>query len=249
MGIYSHALSTLEALFGGTAFWADYVDAKLPFKITEKRIEQKLFKVLEDKEFLIKQKKDGRLQAEYSDIQLKFLNQLFRDCLNPNPEKRPSMAQVGELLQIAISFPEEDELVFAEPREDSKFVIGNHRNFRDYQQAKKTTELDRPKAIPMAIRNMIKSKKNKIRQQGFEVLELLVKADPSYETTPSYGLAMLQHVHPDKHYKPWSENEKNKAAVDFLKKYTYIEGKSAPKNLPVAPIPVSQPIYDIIQKN
>ena len=237
--VYSHAMSTLDTLFGGTAFWAEYADMKIWGQAAQKKSNQILFKALEDKDFLIKQKNEGRLQNGYSNLQLKFLNQLFRDCLNPNPAERPSMAQVGELLQIVISFPEED----------SKVAIGNHRNFRDYQQAKRATELDRPKAIPMAIRNMIKSSNDKQRHKGFEVLELLIQADPSYETTPSYGLAMLEHVHYKKYYTNWAKNEKNKAAVDFLKKYTYINGNPIPQNLPVAPIPVSEPIYKIIQEN
>ena len=237
--VYSHAMSTLDTLFGGTAFWAEYADMKIWGQAAQKKSDQILFKALEDKDFLIKQKNEGRLQNGYSNLQLKFLNQLFRDCLNPNPAERPSMAQVGELLQIVISFPEED----------SKVAIGNHRNFRDYQQAKRATELDRPKAIPMAIRNMIKSSNDKQRHKGFEVLDLLIQADPSYETTPSYGLAMLEHVHYKKYYTNWAKNEKNKAAVDFLKKYTYINGNPIPQNLPVAPIPVSEPIYKIIQEN
>lgn len=253
--VYSHAISTLEALFGKTAFWAEYIDGKFPWKISKKRTNQILFKALEDKEFLIKQKNDGKLQAEYSDIQLKFLNQLFRDCLNPNPAERPSMAQVGELLEILLSYEESEENKMIE----LPFILGKHRTKDDvfnkraklmtYKTAKAMAELDRPKTIPMAIRNMIKNENDKIRKQGFEVLELLIKADPSYETTPSYGLAMLQHVHYKKYYTAWAKNEKNKTAVDFLKKYTYVNGKNIPENLPVAPIPVSQPIYDIIQKN
>ncbi len=251
--VYSHAMSTLDALFGGTAFWAKYADMKIWGQAAQKKINQILFKALEDKDFLIKQKKDGRLQAEYSDIQLKFLNQLFRDCLNPNPAERPSMAQVGELLQVVLStFTKERENTIIGTRKKTythKIPNASYGCDLDYQQTKATTELDRPKAIPMAIRNMIKSSNDKQRNKGFEVLDLLIKADPSYEATPSYGLAMFHHKHYKKYYTTWAKNEKNKAAVDFLKKYTYINGNPIPHNLPVAPISVSEPIYKIIQEN
>lgn len=284
--VYSHAMSTLHALFGATPFWVEYVDGYNLGQVPEKRINQLLFKALEDKDFLVKQKRDGKLQAEYSDLQLKFLNQLFRDCLNPNPAERPSMAQVGELLQILLStFSKEEENIIiggcrkpkiekskVEKHEDKKpFELDD--NYDYYQNAKKIAELDRPKAIPMVIRNMIKTSDDKQRKQVFELLDSLVESDPSYEATPSYGLAMIHHVHYKQYYTEWAKKPENREAVDFLKKYTCVEigpetepsflekikifkkkkhvevnEMSVPENLPVDPIPVSQRDYDIIQK-
>lgn len=244
--VYSHAMSTLHALFGATPFWVEYVDGYNLGQIPGKRADQLLFKALEKKDFLVKQKEEGKLQAEYSDLQLKFLNQLFRDCLNPNPAERPSMAQVGELLQILLStFSKEEENIIiggyrklkiekskVEKHEDKKpFELDD--NYDYYQNAKKIAELDRPKVIPMAIRNMIKSSDDEQRDKGFKVLDLLVKADPSYEVdsvykaTPSYGLKILeQEDYKEQHYAEWTKKPENKEAVDFLKKYARVEQNS-----------------------
>lgn len=254
--VYSHAMSTLHALFGSTPFWVEYIDGKFDWQRKDKRENQLLFDALEDKDFLVKQKRDGKLQAEYSDLQLKFLNQLFRDCLNPNPAERPSMAQVGELLQILLSTfsKEEENIIIGRYRKSKVEESGDKKpfnlddNYDYYQNAKKIVELDRPKTIPMAIRNIIKSSDDNQRKQGFKLLDLLVKADPSYEATPSYGLAMFHHIHYEQHYTEWAKKHENKEAVDFLKKYTYVNGMSVPENLPVAPIPVSQPTREIIEK-
>ncbi|MFQ6722877.1 MAG: protein kinase domain-containing protein [Opitutales bacterium] len=111
----------------------------------------------------------------YSDTQLDFLQGLLKDCLNQKPEERPSAAQVGELMQIFSSSLEEN---------------GGNGEVMSYADAKKLAEEDRPKDIPIAIRDMIFNQDKTISKKGMYVLAQLVEADPSYKNTPSYKRAM-----------------------------------------------------------
>lgn len=185
--------------------------------------------IVKARQDLKKEKGKGKETVPYEDNQLLFLGSLLKDCLAQNPAERPSAAQVGELLQIFSA------------------SIGDPKNLIPYDAAKKMAEEDRPKAIPIAIRDMISNKN--LSKKGFKALDALVKADPSYENTPSYGLAML---YKDKfsifnigwHYKAWAKKYPN--AAKTLKERVN-PGK---KNLnSTRNIPVSQEFYKIIQGN
>ena len=169
----------------------------------------------------------------YSDDQLLFLGNLLKDCLAQKPEDRPSAAQVGELIQIFSA------------------SIGDPTNLMSYKDAKNLAEEDRPKAIPFAIRNMIADPNN--HNAGFIALKELVKADKSYKTTLSYGLAMLYEDKYSKRgkfkkifnkttsFKQWAKENPSVASTLRARVYVKPNNPSEKQN-----IPVSQDFYDII---
>ena len=59
--------------------------------------------------FLIDQKNSGKIPNFYSDEQCNFLQELLKDCLNPESANRPSAAQVSELLQVFFTLLEKKE--------------------------------------------------------------------------------------------------------------------------------------------
>lgn len=109
----------------------------------------------------------------YSDNQLEFLGNLIKDCINPDLSKRPTSEQ---MLVIFEQFS-------AEPNADVP----------DYNEVKQQAVKDHPKELPPVLMEKLFSKDATVREQAFKGLEQLVKDDPSYVETPTYGLAMLRH--------------------------------------------------------
>ena len=111
-----------------------------------------------------------------------FIKDLVKACCAYNPEARPSAAQVAYCLEVFSSYKEsEDAKKDAEPR--------GKPGFSDIlQQAQR----DRPKSIPVTMRQLLQSDKPKEVQQGCAAILQLGKADASYQATPSYGLALLR---------------------------------------------------------
>ena len=56
----------------------------------------------------------------------------------------------------------------------------------------KQAQADRPKSIPVTMRQLLQSDKPKEMKQGCAAILQLGKADASYQATPSYGLALLR---------------------------------------------------------
>ena len=225
--VYAYGLTIVQTLTSDE-FWKEQVDISGQDKLRDfyltVRCEGTLFKNLSQENFLIKQRNSGKIPDFYSDEQCNFLQGLLSDCLNPNPAKRPSAAQVAELLQLFSSSLEGN---------------GGNGEIMSYVDAKKIVELDRPKAIPIAIRNMIFSEDEAISKQGLAALDALVKADPSYVNTPSYGLVKIKEGKDA--YKNWCE--KNLEAAQKLKDWTYVDGHTPDTN---QSIPVSENVYDVI---
>ena len=54
-----------------------------------------------------------------------------------------------------------------------------------FDEVLKMAEADRPKGIPLALREMMQSEDNAVRQKGCTAVLNLGDADPSYKKTPS----------------------------------------------------------------
>ena len=68
-------------------------------------------------------------------------------------------------------------------------------------------QADRPKSIPVTMRQLLQSDKPKEMKQGCAAILQLGKADASYRSTPSYGLALLRGGKKDK-FDAWAEQWK-----------------------------------------
>lgn len=95
-----------------------------------------------------------------------------------------------------------------------------------FDEVLKIAETDRPKGIPLALRDMMQSEDNAVRQKGCTAVLNLCDADPSYRKTPSYGLALLR-TDPQK-FETWASDNENKKALQDLKDRIYTGQK--PKN-------------------
>ena len=187
--IYSYGISIIETLIGSdkSDFWKEQVKpGSFSWDINDLRKEGTLFKNLSQENFLIEQKNIGKIPSFYTDEQCNFLQELLRDCLNPNPAERPSAAQVSELMQVFYS------------------SFDANGEFMPYADAKEIAEKDRPKAIPIAISDMIFSADKEVVQKGVRAFVLLSNADPSYANTHSYGLCLLASGEFDK-YNNWAK--------------------------------------------
>ena len=224
--VYSYGISIIESFIGGTGncFWEDQIISNAPAGIQKTRIAGTLFNNLSQENFLIAQREIGKIPDFYTDEQCNFLQGLLRDCLNPEPTERPSAAQVAELLQLFSSSLEGN---------------GGNGEIMSYVDAKKGMEEDRPKAIPIAIRDMIFSEDEAISKQGLAALDALAKADPSYINTPSYGLVTRKYY--GETYDTWEQE--NPEAAKNLKKWTYLKGGEATGDQTIS---LTQSAYDDI---
>lgn len=107
-----------------------------------------------------------------------FICRLIKSCCAEKPEERITAAQASALLQILYS------------------AVDANRNVQlkkgDFEEALKLVREARPKSIPLAMREMMQSDDSTVRQKGCEVILKLGNDDPSYQNTPSYGLALLR---------------------------------------------------------
>lgn len=173
--VYAMGVMLMETLLGdwGKNNVNDFGDFSNPIETWHTRVN--IINFLNDNALKETDKNNLGIPDFYSDTQLDFLQGLLTDCLNPNPAERPSAAQVGELMQIFSSSLEEN---------------GGNGEVMSYADAKKLAEEDRPKDVPIAIRDMIFNQDETISKKGMEVLAGLAEADSSYINTPSYKRAM-----------------------------------------------------------
>lgn len=131
-----------------------------------------------------------------------FLRDLVLKCCSFNPEDRPSAAQIAYCLEVYTS------VIGTEAEKSLKF-----------DEVLKMAEADRPKGIPLALREMMQSEDNAVRQKGCTAVLNLGDADPSYKKTPSYGLALLR-TEPKK-FETWASDNENKKVLQDLKNRIY----------------------------
>lgn len=166
-----------------------------------------------------------------------FIGSLLKDCLAYKPEDRISAAQAGEILQIFSSYLEAKE-------SDPKATCPN------YNEIKNMALQDCPKGIPIALRQMLFDPNT--QEKGISIIENLVKADPSYAKTPSYGFILLlkdqetfsglKNLFAKETFQSWAKQ--NQEAVQWLKERTYIQGNTPQAN---QDMPVPKDIYEKIQ--
>lgn len=211
--VYSYGISIVEAFIGSTGnnFYEEQINEKFSWKIAQKRTENILFKNLSKENFLTEQRNIGNIPDFYTDDQCNFLQGLLKDCLNPNPTERPSAAQVSELVQIF-----------------SSSLEGNG-EIMSYTDAKKLAEEDHPKAIPMAIRNMISNPNEEIQKQGIEALKKLILSDPSYMETETFEKLEASTASKVK------ESEEYKSALERLNNKEVKNNASITENATQAP--------------
>ena len=124
------------------------------------------------------------------DPKQQFLCDLVKKCCSFKPEDRPSAAQVSYCLQVYMS------IIGTEAEKSLKF-----------DEVLKMAQDDRPKAIPLALRDMMQSANKQVCRRGCQAVLNLCEVDPSYKNTPSYGLALLRTNR--QKFKTWaSENQK-----------------------------------------
>ncbi len=224
--VYSFGISIIQCIIGegDNTFWKEQVNCGFTWDVLDAREESILFNNLFQENFLRDQRDAGKIPNFYTDEQCDFLQGLLRDCLNPDPAERPSAAQVAELLQLFSS---------------SLGGNGGNGNIMSYSDAKKIVEKDRPKAIPIAIRDMIFSEDEAISKQGLAALDALAKADPSYINTPSYGLVTRKYY--GETYDTWEQE--NPEAAKNLKDWTYLKGGEATGDQTIS---LTQSAYDDI---
>ena len=168
----------------------------------------------------------------------KFIGLLLKDCLNYKPENRISAAQAGEILQAFSSYLEAKE-------------SGSKATCPNYNEIKAMALQDCPKGIPIALRKMLFNPNT--QSKGISIIENLVKADPSYAKTPSYGFILLLNDQSSWFnkfnkffgkvtFQSWAKQ--NQEAVQCLKERTYIQGNTPQAN---QDMPVSKAIYTKIQ--
>ncbi|MGX8717307.1 MAG: protein kinase domain-containing protein, partial [bacterium] len=156
----------------------------------------------------------------------KFIGQLLQDCLAVKPEDRISAAQVAEILQVFSSYLEEKET-----KPDIECP--------NYDTVKGMAIEDCPKAIPIALRKMLFHSDRGIQQKAISIIEKLVEADPSYKSTPSYGMVSL--LQSNNAFSTWTKDYPD--ALKQLKDRTYILGQECPDK----DMPVSKEVYNRIQ--
>lgn len=132
---------------------------------------------------------NARIESFYpKDAQSQFLCNLIQKCCSLNPADRPSVAQVAYCLEIYTS------TVGTEEAQTLKF--------NDVLQM---AQQDRPKGIPLALREMLQSKNKTVYQKGCQAILNLGEADPSYKQTPSYGLTLLRS-NGESEFKQWASS-------------------------------------------
>ena len=151
----------------------------------------------------------------------RFVGYLLRDCLAYRPEDRISAAQAAEILQVFSSYLEN-------PVEECP----------NYDTVKAIAIEDCPKGIPIALRKMLFDPKT--QSQALKAIKNLVNVDPSYKSTPSYGMILLLKS-PGK-FASWAG--KNPEAAQDLKKRSYVLGSA---HNPDQDMPVSEETYRKIQ--
>ena len=119
-----------------------------------------------------------------------FLRDLVLKCCSFKPEDRPSAAQVAYCLEFYTS------VIGTEAEKSLKF-----------DEVLKMAEADRPKGIPLALRDMMQSEDNAVQQKGCQAVLNLCDADPSYKKTPSYGLALLRTD--QQKFETWASDNKD----------------------------------------
>lgn len=174
-----------------------------------------------------------------------FIGLLLKDCFAIEPKDRISAAQVAEILHVFSSYLEETK-------------INPNIECPKYSEVKTMAIQDCPKSIPIALRKMLFDTNPKIQQKAALIIKNLVKSDPSYKGTPSYGLTLLVLRKQNKLLKflnPMSKNlgeqsfeswaKENPQALQQLKQRVYVSDQ-IPGN--EQDMPVSKEIYDTLQK-
>lgn len=166
----------------------------------------------------------------------KFVGLLLKDCLAYKPEDRISAAQAAEILQVFSTHLENPGM-----------------GCPDYENVKALAIQDCPKGIPIALRKMLFDKNKKIQNNAVSAIKNLIKADPSYKSTPSYGMVLLlneqgffkglKNLFHDSEFSAWAQE--NPEALQQLKERTYISGN---EHTSKQDMPVSENIYRKIQK-
>lgn len=114
---------------------------------------------------------------------------------------------------------------------------------------------DCPKSIPIALRKMLFDTNPKIQQKAALIIKNLVKSDPSYKGTPSYGLTLLvlrkqnnsnsmSKNLGEQSFESWAKE--NPQALQQLKQRVYVLSDQTPGN--EQDMPVSKEIYDTLKK-
>ena len=158
----------------------------------------------------------------------KFIGRLLQDCLAYKPEDRISAAQVAEILQVFSSYLENP--------------IAECPN---YDTVKAIAIEDCPKGIPIALRKMLFHSDPEIQKKAISIIGDLVKVDPSYKSTPSYGMVLLlqDNLKTDgEQFQAWVKQ--NPRLLQELKNRTYIFGND---HYPDQDMPISAEIYRTIQ--
>lgn len=163
-----------------------------------------------------------------------FIGCLLQDCLAYEPEKRPSAAQVAEILQIFSAYLEELE-------EHPETMCPDEEHPKpmcpEYDTVKAMAVKDCPKEIPMALRILLFSPDKEMRGKACDAIFKLVDADSSYIDTPSYGMALL--LTKDETFESWAK--KHTQALQQFKDRVYIYGDVRPEG---RDMPVSKEIYE-----
>lgn len=160
----------------------------------------------------------------------KFLGLLLKDCLAYKPEDRISAAQAAEILQVFSTYLENPDM-----------------GCPDYENVKALAIQDCPKGIPIALRKMLFSEDKSVRNNAVFAIKNLVKADPSYKNTPSYGVILLLSEQGENllnnELLAWAQE--NPEALQQLKERTYISGN---EHTSKQDMPVSESFYRRIQE-
>ena len=155
-----------------------------------------------------------------------FVCNLIKHCCACKPAERITAAQASVLLQVLRSAIESNPNV--------------QLTEEDFRNALEFAKECRPKSIPLALREMMQSSNLQERDNGCKAILQLGGNDPSYQATPSYGLALLRGKPPGFFY-TWCKN--NPEIFLDLQKRSVVKGNEAKNN---EDIEVSQEEKNII---
>lgn len=148
-----------------------------------------------DRKFLSKRREIiNNLQAEDitggSKEAKQFIADLIKSCCAKDPSKRPTAAQANYCLQILQSAmsPGVTPPKFADVLKDAQGW--------------------RPKSVPLALREMLAIDNREAQEKGCAAILALGHNDPSYQATPSYGLALLRSENTTD-FKEWGQKNPN----------------------------------------
>ena len=165
----------------------------------------------------------GAGQAQSDKLKsVKFLYQLLQDCLARKPENRISAAQLAEILQVF-----------------STYLENPSSGCPKYEDVKNMAIEDCPKGIPIALRKMLFNPDQETQNKGIEIIKNLATADPSYESTPSYG--MILALKDPNGFRDWAK--RNTSVLKELQDRIYVSGS---EHKTEQDMPVSQEIYETI---